>query len=33
MDEYITKPVNLKGLVKIVEACLTQPDETKPEMQ
>jgi PAS domain S-box-containing protein len=33
MDEYITKPVNLKGLVKIIEACLTQPDEKKPEMQ
>ena len=23
MDEYITKPVNLKALVKIIEACLT----------
>ncbi len=34
MDEYITKPVNLKGLVKIIEACLTQPqEEIKPEMQ
>ena len=33
MDEYITKPVNLKGLVKIIEACLTIPQEKKPESQ
>lgn len=26
MDEYITKPVNLKGLVRIIEACLAQPE-------
>ena len=26
MDEYITKPVNLRALVKIIEACLTSND-------
>jgi PAS domain S-box-containing protein len=31
MDEYISKPVNLKALVKIIQSCLPDKVETKPE--
>lgn len=30
MDEYISKPVNLKVLVKIIQSCLSSEEETKP---
>ncbi len=29
MDEYISKPVNLKALVKIIQGCLSKNDETR----
>jgi signal transduction histidine kinase/ActR/RegA family two-component response regulator len=31
MDEYISKPVNLKALVKIIQSCLINETEVKPQ--
>ena len=31
MDEYISKPVNLKALVKIIQTCLINESEAKPQ--
>jgi CheY-like chemotaxis protein len=31
MDEYISKPVNLKALVKIIQGCLFSEEESKPQ--
>jgi CheY-like chemotaxis protein len=31
MDEYITKPVNLKALVKIIQDCLFHNQEVKSQ--
>ena len=31
MDEYISKPVNLKMLVKIIQSCLSNMEEPKPK--
>ncbi|HSL44771.1 MAG TPA: PAS domain S-box protein [Anaerolineales bacterium] len=30
MDEYISKPINLKALVRIIQSCLFSRDEMKP---
>jgi CheY-like chemotaxis protein len=31
MDEYLSKPVNLRGLVKIIQKCLSAGEEkTRP---
>ena len=31
MDEYISKPVNLKALVKIIQGCLFNNEESKSQ--
>jgi PAS domain S-box-containing protein len=31
MDEYISKPINLKALVKIIQSCLFSSQELKPQ--
>jgi CheY-like chemotaxis protein len=31
MDEYVSKPVNLKALAKLIRSCLFNHGETKPE--
>jgi CheY-like chemotaxis protein len=30
MDEYISKPINLKALVKVIQNCLFDHEESKP---
>jgi CheY-like chemotaxis protein len=30
MDEYISKPINLKALVRIIEGCLFSHEEFEP---
>ena len=31
MDEYISKPINLRALVRIIQSCLFSTEETKPQ--
>jgi CheY-like chemotaxis protein len=31
MDEYISKPVNLKALIKVIQSCLFRDKETKSQ--
>jgi CheY-like chemotaxis protein len=30
MDEYISKPINLKALVRMIQSCLFNSKEQKP---
>jgi CheY-like chemotaxis protein len=30
MDEYLSKPINLKALVKVIQDCLFNREESKP---